>query len=85
MWASKMLHHSYDIFVHNLKKLFDYFLTSFHCTTGKLNSPGRFMTMPAKARRTFCKKHCAITCACGINRYLHRAGLSGFCTGAMCW
>jgi hypothetical protein len=39
MWASKMLHHSYDIFVHNLKKLFDYFLTSFHCTTGKLNSP----------------------------------------------
>jgi hypothetical protein len=31
--ASKMLHHNYDTFVHNLKKLFDSFLTSFHGKT----------------------------------------------------
>jgi len=34
-----MLQHSSDISVQNLKKLFYSFLTSFHCTTGRRNSP----------------------------------------------
>jgi hypothetical protein len=35
----KMLHHKCDIFVQNLKRLFDYFFTRFHSKTGELNSP----------------------------------------------